>query len=171
MTTTTTINTTDVLRATVIETLDKPRKCDTCGRRRKASVLQVFYAESDTPDVYQLCGSCIDDMESVVTVERSSDAAASTATAPAPSLVQQQIDAILAEAQRDAAYAAEIAALDDAERAGKPAIGPETGEELPRIFNDAIRQRIAAQAAAGAQDRGAGNRLGAHTRQRQENTR
>ena len=67
-----------------------------------------------------------------------------------PTRVEREIAAILEEAQHNATYAAEIAALDDVERLGQPAIGPEFGEMLPKIFTDEIRQRIARQQHAGA---------------------
>ena len=134
--TTTTEN--SIASLTIKETYDKPRKCGGCERRRKVNLVEIAHADG-TVFTSQMCADCYDALKARVGVE-----------VHQPTRMEQELDAILEETERDWEYDAEIVALDDVERVGQPAIGPEFGEMLPKIFTDEIRQRVAAQHIAGA---------------------
>ena len=172
MTTTTELH---LVSLTIKETYDKPRKCECCERRRKVNQIEATYSNGAVL-TSQTCASCYDALKARVgaptaaapnpiimdgiagilagtttpeQVKADADAILNREIAPL-TRVERELAAILEETARDWEYDAEIAALDDTERVGKPAIGPEFGEMLPKIFTDEIRQRVADQHTAGA---------------------
>ena len=165
---------TSIASLTIKETYDKPRKCGNCERRRKVSVIEI--TGENATDTQQLCSACAADLEEAIAILNPPQGNDAANTAPNPVImdgiagilsgttsVEQVLadaDAILAperyglDGEADAILPPrleqELDALDDVARVGKPAIGPEPGEVLPKIFTDVIRQRVADQHTAGA---------------------
>ena len=74
--------------ANIIETIDNPRKCGSCGRRRKVSVIEI--TGDDATDTQQLCAGCAADLEEAITILNlpQSNDAATPAAAPNPVIME-----------------------------------------------------------------------------------
>ena len=111
------------------------------------------WASNDTPDATPAAAPnpvIMDGIAGILAGTTTPEQVIADVNAILPPRLEQELAAILEETARDWEYDADTIALDDVERMGKPAIGPEFGEMLPKIFNDEIRLRVARQHHAGA---------------------